>query len=124
MGNNYLSKNLRYLRQHATRKGCSQQAFVDAYNALLRGVTIGRSGYNQWELGNAEPSVAHLIVLADFYRVSIDTLLKVDLDRQAQSEAQVVACNEMIEAGISDALELLWVAQVYSSVSAREGVIA
>lgn len=37
-------------------------------------LNVGRSTYASWEIGRSEPSVCILILLADFYNVSLDYL--------------------------------------------------
>lgn len=59
-----LDKRLRELREE---KDFSQEEVANKLN-------IGRSTYASWEIGRSEPSVCILILLADFYNVSLDYL--------------------------------------------------
>jgi transcriptional regulator with XRE-family HTH domain len=64
-----LSENLRYLR--AQRKA-SQQYIA---NELI----ISRGRYSKYEDGKSEPPLAILRLISDYFRVSIDLLISVEL---------------------------------------------
>ena len=65
----YFSKNLQLLRR---RRGRSQADL----SSLLQMKRTSLSGY---ELGTSFPNYETLILISDFFRISIDKLLKVDL---------------------------------------------
>lgn len=65
----YLKTNLKHLRQILKR---SQ---TDVAHAL----DFTRSSYSGYELGTAEPNTIRLVKLANYYRVSLDTLVLEDL---------------------------------------------
>jgi transcriptional regulator with XRE-family HTH domain len=66
---NYIATNLRNLR--ARRKATQDDvAFV---------LKISRSTYNNYESGLSEPKIETIIMLADYYLISIDTLVRKDL---------------------------------------------
>jgi len=70
------SQNLRYLRK---KEGISQAS-------LSQVVGCSRSSLGDYETGRIEPNLAMLIKLADFFSVSIDKLIREDLetlDKQA-----------------------------------------
>ncbi len=64
-----LIKNLKYLR---AEKGWTQQELADALG-------VPRPTYSGWERGSAEPSITHLIQIANMFEVTLDGLLKDDL---------------------------------------------
>ena len=70
-------KNLRYLR----KKGSLNQ---DEISRLFnkRANTIGN-----WENGKSEPSLTELIKLGAYFNVSLQTLLNIDLEREAGQES-------------------------------------
>lgn len=63
---NYFTKNLRYLRK---QKRLTQTELANI-------IGISRSTIGNWELGNRQPSIEDLIVLADFFGLEIDILNK------------------------------------------------
>ncbi len=65
-----LITNLKYLRN---LKGFTQQEFADALG-------VPRPTYSGWERGSAEPSIPHLIQMADLFEVTLDGLLKDELE--------------------------------------------
>jgi transcriptional regulator with XRE-family HTH domain len=74
---NFLHKNLRYLR----KKGNHNQEDI----SLLfhkRANTIGN-----WENQKSEPSLMELMKLAEYFKVSTETLLQVDLERESYTPA-------------------------------------
>ena len=38
-------------------------------------VGVGRAAYAKWELGQSRPTIPHLILLANYYGVTVDMLL-------------------------------------------------
>lgn len=67
-----LGKNIRYLRK---KHRISQQELADQLDTA-------RTTLGDYERGNTEPSVETLIRLAEIFEVSIDDLLKTDLNHQ------------------------------------------
>lgn len=65
----FLSENLRYLR---VQKKCSQQHIA---NELI----IGRGRYAKYEDGMSEPPLDILQRISNYFKVSIDLLIAVDL---------------------------------------------
>lgn len=66
-----ISKNLAHLRR---LKGLSQEILADNLN-------ITRSRLSSWEESRASPPIELLILLSEYFGVSIDSLVKVDLTR-------------------------------------------
>ena len=65
----YFGSNLSFLRK---RKQLSQAD-------LANEIEIKRSSLSGYELGNSEPNFETLLRFSDFFKMSIDKLLKVDL---------------------------------------------
>ena len=61
----YIAENLRSLREE---RGISQMKMAQATG--LSHATLAR-----WELGQSEPTASSLVLLADFFNISIDDLL-------------------------------------------------
>lgn len=76
----YLSSNIRFLRK---RKRLTQSALADS-------LAIKRSNVNNYENGTAVPPVPVLIALSDFFHLSVDTLLRIDLSKLRESQLYVV----------------------------------
>lgn len=72
----YFSTNLRLLRK---RKGRTQADVAAALN-------IKRPTYNNYENRIAKPGVDVLVAFSEYFGVSIDTLIKVDLSKLLQSQ--------------------------------------
>ena len=66
-----IAKNLKFLRKH---KGASQQRVSDDLG-------LKRSTYAGYEGGKVEPDIAMLRALSDYFKVSLDVLLRDDLER-------------------------------------------
>lgn len=67
----YFGSNISFLRK---RKHISQ---ADLANEL----EVKRSSLSGYELGNSEPNFENLLKFSDFFKISIDKLLKVDLQK-------------------------------------------
>lgn len=67
----FLADNLKFLRKQR-KKTQDDVAFT---------LEIKRSTLNGYENGISEPKAERLIILADYYRISIDDLLRKDLCR-------------------------------------------
>ena len=71
-----LAQNLKVLRMY---RKLSQQGLADILN-------IKRSRLNAWENKMSEPSVQHILQLADFFRVSTDRLLRQNMSTLTRYE--------------------------------------
>ncbi len=67
-----IAKNLKFLRKH---KGASQQKISDELG-------IKRSTFAGYESGKVEPDITMLRSLSDYFEVSLDVLLRDDLEQQ------------------------------------------
>ncbi len=74
--NTYFSSNLKFLRN---RKKKTQEFVATSLN-------MTRSTLNNYENGNTAPSLKALIALADYYRISVDSLLRIDLSQLRESQ--------------------------------------
>lgn len=72
----YIASNITFLRENMHLKKCSLDKYMSAAKS-----TTGR-----WEGGKATPNYAQLEFLSNFFRVSIDFLVKKDLRNTATSE--------------------------------------
>ena len=61
-----LQKNLPELRR---KKGLAQESFAELF-----GVT--RQSVQKWESGDTQPTIARLLELADYFRISVDAVLR------------------------------------------------
>ncbi|GCD79053.1 XRE family transcriptional regulator [Schleiferia thermophila] len=82
-----LAKNIKVLRK---RKRLSQEQ-------LAHEIGITRSAVNSYENQLADPPLVVLVKLADFFRISIDRLLKQDLSTLRESELSALERGEDIE---------------------------
>ena len=67
-----LSQNLKYLRR---KNHISQQILADA-------IRMSRTSIGDYERGRTEPDISTLIGIADYFRVSLDDLLRKDLKKE------------------------------------------
>ncbi len=65
----YLAQNLKYLRE---RKGISQ-------NEIAKVFEIGQPTVGNWEAGRREPDLKTIIQLAEYFGVTLDELVLMDL---------------------------------------------
>lgn len=72
----YLNTNLKLLRKRRNR---TQEDVALAIN-------VKRTTINNYENGIGQASVENLLTLSDYFKISIDTLLKVDLSRLSDSQ--------------------------------------
>ncbi len=72
----YFASNIKFLRK---RRGRTQDEAASALQ--MKRPTL--SGY---ENGIAEPAIEALVALSDYYTISLDTLLKVDITRLSESQ--------------------------------------
>lgn len=73
----FLSKNLKYLRERNNRQ--TQESLADALG-------ITRSAISSYEDGRAEPKLMLIDKIAQYFQVSLDQLLNVDLARMSDEE--------------------------------------
>jgi transcriptional regulator with XRE-family HTH domain len=66
----FLKENFKLLRKRMKR----------SQNEVANILEITRSAYNSYENGVADPSISLLIRIADFYKVNLDKLVRVDLN--------------------------------------------
>lgn len=74
--NKYFSSNLKFLRN---RKKKTQEFVATSLN-------MTRSTLNNYENGNTTPSLRALLAIADYYRISVDSLLRIDLSQLRESQ--------------------------------------
>lgn len=67
-----ISKNVKYLR---SKNSISQQELADA-------LRVGRTSLGDYERGRTEPDISTLIKLSDYFSISIDDLLRKDLQKE------------------------------------------
>ena len=72
----FIASNLKLLRK---KRGLSQEE-------VSKKVGLTRSSYSGYENGVAEPGIATLIVLSDFYKVPIDDMLRKDFSNCSDKE--------------------------------------
>jgi transcriptional regulator with XRE-family HTH domain len=77
-GEIFLSKNLRYLRERAEGK-LSQQKLAEEISAT-------RNNIASYEEGRAEPKLSMLQAIAEYFNVTIDQLLSLDLSKLDDEE--------------------------------------
>ncbi|MDD4970697.1 MAG: helix-turn-helix transcriptional regulator [Paludibacter sp.] len=80
MTNTYISNNLKFLRK---RKRRTQEDISSA-------IHIKRTTYSGYENEISTPSLGNLIALSDYYGISIDNLVKVDLRLLRELELRVI----------------------------------
>lgn len=72
----FLGKNLRHLRKQSSRTQSEIASLIQK----------GQTTIGNWENGISEPSLNELLIISNYFDISIDTLLKVDL---ANTQIQV-----------------------------------
>lgn len=77
-----LSENLRYLR---AQKNCSQQQIA---NDLI----ISRGRYSKYEDGKSEPPLDILKLISQYFEVSIDLLISIDLRNVSTEKRSYIYC--------------------------------
>jgi transcriptional regulator with XRE-family HTH domain len=70
----FLGKNLRHLRKQSSRTQSEVASLIQK----------GQTTIGNWENGISEPSLNELLIISNYFDISVDNLLKVDL-----AEAQV-----------------------------------
>jgi transcriptional regulator with XRE-family HTH domain len=70
----FLGKNLRHLRKQSARTQSEIASLIQK----------GQTTIGNWENGISEPSLNELLIISNYFDISVDTLLKTDL-----AEAQI-----------------------------------
>ena len=65
----YLGKNLRYLRKQMSK----------TQSEIASLIKKGQTTIGNWENGISEPNLEELVVLSNYFDISLDTLIKTDL---------------------------------------------
>ena len=76
----FLCENLKFLRKRR-KKTQDDVAFA---------LELKRSTLNGYENGIGEPKLERLIALADYYRISIDDLVRKDLTKLPESKLRIL----------------------------------
>jgi transcriptional regulator with XRE-family HTH domain len=71
-----LGEKVRKLREE---KGLIQAEFAKALNVFQKGIVFSREQIAQWEGDLNYPSMDRLIVLADYFKTTIDQLVRPDV---------------------------------------------
>jgi transcriptional regulator with XRE-family HTH domain len=77
---NYLAKNIKLLRKHASKNQGDIGLLVDK----------GQTTIGNWENEKSEPNIEELLIISNFFDISIDLLLKVDLARTNYLSADLI----------------------------------
>jgi DNA-binding XRE family transcriptional regulator len=70
----HLRENIKFLRKRRNR----------TQDDVASAIGLKRSSYTSIEVGNALPSIDILIGLSDYFKVAVDTLLRIDLSRLSE----------------------------------------
>ncbi len=65
----FLGKNLRYLRKQSSK----------TQSEIASLIKKGQTTVGNWENGISEPNLEELLIISNYFDISLDTLLKVDL---------------------------------------------
>jgi len=76
----YLGQNIKFLRK---RRNLTQEDVANSLN-------LKRSTLNNYENLAAQPGMETLIALSDYYKIAIDTLIKVDLSALPESQVRQI----------------------------------
>ncbi len=74
----FLGKNLRYLRKQSSKTQSEIAALINK----------GQTTVGNWENGISEPNLDELIVISNYFDISLDILLKNDLSSLHHSQRQ------------------------------------
>jgi len=80
---NFLGQNIRQLRK---RHSVTQSELAALINK-------GQTTIGNWENGVSEPNIQELLVLSNYFGVSLDHLVKSDLSREPQDTSEADAKN-------------------------------
>jgi transcriptional regulator with XRE-family HTH domain len=64
-----LGKNIRYLRKQSSKTQSEIASLIQK----------GQTTIGNWENGISEPSLSELLIISNYFDISVDTLLKIDL---------------------------------------------
>jgi transcriptional regulator with XRE-family HTH domain len=64
-----LGKNIRYLRKQSSKTQSEIASLIQK----------GQTTIGNWENGISEPSLSELLIISNYFDISLDTLLKIDL---------------------------------------------
>ena len=76
----YVSQNIRYLR---VKRDLSQ-------NQLAIHLRLTRNQINSYENGNSQPSIEILQRIAEFFEISMDTMVKVAINKDTLQDNKVL----------------------------------
>lgn len=79
----FLGKNLRHLRKQSSRTQSEIASLIQK----------GQTTIGNWENGISEPSLNELLIISNFFDISVDTLLKLDLAETQAPVARVGGIN-------------------------------
>ncbi|HWB91298.1 MAG TPA: helix-turn-helix domain-containing protein [Puia sp.] len=65
----YLGKNMRYLRKQLSK----------TQSEIASLIKKGQTTIGNWENGISEPNLDELLIISNFFDISLDTLIKIDL---------------------------------------------
>lgn len=75
----FFNKNLKYLRRQNNRQ---------TQDSLAKALSLTRSVISSYEDGRAEPSIATLTAISQYFKVSIDSLTNIDLSSANQKDIE------------------------------------
>ena len=62
---------------------------------LAKKVGVCRQAISKWELGNSLPDIEHVIILANIFNITIDSLVDNDLNENINYEKQKLENNKL-----------------------------
>src|ERR1700733_1473514 len=68
---NFLGQNIRYLRRQ----------YSNTQTELASLIQKGQTTIGNWENGISEPNVEELLILSNYFDISLDILIKIDLSK-------------------------------------------
>src|ERR1700760_2085777 len=77
----FLGKNLRYLRKQSSKTQSEIAALIKK----------GQTTVGNWENGISEPNLEELLIISNYFDISLDTLLKSDLSEMSVFQRQGAA---------------------------------
>ena len=83
---NFISNNIKHIR---TLKGLTQEQFAEALN-------VSRSRISSYEENRAIPPIEFLIQLSEFFKISIDILVKNDLSSGTDANFLEIGKNRLL----------------------------
>jgi transcriptional regulator with XRE-family HTH domain len=72
----YLGRNIRHLRKRLSKNQGEIAELVDK----------GQTTVGNWEKGVSEPSLGDLLILSDYFGISVDALLRTDLTEAGRKQ--------------------------------------